>query len=148
MLVPTRYRCGVSSLSDADYRLLLEFRDGLRRFLRWSEAQALAAGLTPAQHQLLLAVKGHPGRIRPTIGDVADHLQLRHHSAVGLVNRAEEAGLVTRSPDADDQRVVRLALTKIGARGLAELSALHIEELRRLSPRLRPVWAGLEVETG
>jgi DNA-binding MarR family transcriptional regulator len=134
------------SLSAGDYRRLLEFRDGLRRFLRWSESQAIAVGLTPAQHQLLLAIKGHPGSQRPTIGEVADHLRLRHHSAVELVNRAETAGLVTRWSDADDQRVVRLSLTNAGSRRLEALSALHLEELRRLTPRLRLLWADLEPE--
>jgi len=137
----------MSNLSDSDYRKLLEFRDGLRRFLRWSEEQAAAVGLTPAQHQLLLAVRGHSGAQDPTIGEVAEHLQLRHHSAVGLVNRAELAGLVTRWSDGDDQRVVRLALTGLGSRRLEELSALHLEELRRLKPQLRPLWAGLDFET-
>ena|SRR5579864_2067249 len=136
----------MSSLNDADYRRLLEFRDGLRRFLRWSEDQAGAVGLTPAQHQLLLAVRGHAGPQDPTIGEVAEHLQLRHHSVVGLVNRAEDAGLVTRWSDADDQRVVHLALTKVGSRRLEELSAAHLEELRRLTPQLRPLWADLQVE--
>ena len=75
-------------LRDADYEDLLALRTGLRRFLRWSEQQAEAAGLTPAQHQLLLAVRGHPDRRGPTVGEVADYLLLRHHSAVGLVDRA------------------------------------------------------------
>jgi DNA-binding MarR family transcriptional regulator len=136
----------MSSLHDVDYRRLLEFRDGLRRFLRWSEDQAAAVALTPAQHQLLLAVRGHAGSQHPTIGEVAEHLQLHHHSAVGLVNRAEAAGLVARSSDPDDQRVVRLALTRLGSRRLEELSALHVEELRRLGPRLRPLWADLDME--
>jgi DNA-binding MarR family transcriptional regulator len=135
------------SLTNADYEQLLEFRDGLRRFLRWSENQAAAAGLTPAQHQLLLAIRGHNGRHDPTIGEIAEHLQLRHHSAVGLVDRAEEGGLVVRMHDAEDQRVVRLSLTPLGRRRLERLSALHLEELRRLSPKLRPVWANLDSET-
>ncbi len=134
------------SLSTSEYQRLLEFRDGLRRFLRWSENQAAAAGLTPAQHQLLLAIRGHGGEQDPTIGEVAEHLQLRHHSAVGLVDRAEEAGLVHRSPDGDDQRVVRLALTPLGRRRLERLAALHLEELRRLSPKFRPLWADLDPE--
>jgi DNA-binding MarR family transcriptional regulator len=134
------------SLSESEYQRLLEFRDGLRRFLRWSENQASAAGLTAAQHQLLLAIRGHGGDREPTIGDVAEHLQLRHHSAVGLVDRAEEAGLVHRSSDADDQRVVRLALTPLGRRRLERLAALHLEELRRLSPKVRPLWADLDPE--
>src|SRR3954453_10710159 len=132
------------SLTDAEYRRLLEFRDGLRRFLRWSEMEAAAAGLTPAQHQLMLAIRGHDGAQDPTVGDVAEHLQLRHHSAVGLVDRAEEAGLVRRSSDADDQRIVRLSLSPLGHRRLERLAAQHLEELRRLSPQLAPVWADLD----
>jgi DNA-binding MarR family transcriptional regulator len=132
------------SLSDVEYEQLLEFRDGLRRFLHWSETQATAAGLTPAQHQLLLAIRGHEGAKDPTIGDIAEHLQLRHHSAVGLVDRAEHAGLVQRWSDAEDQRVVRLRLTALGRRRLERLSALHLEELRRISPGLRPLWTHLD----
>jgi DNA-binding MarR family transcriptional regulator len=119
-------------VTDADYRRLLEFRTGLRRFLRWSEARARAAGLTPAQHQLLLAIRGHGGDGDPTIGDVAASLLLRHHSAVGLVDRAADAGLVRRRHDPDDQRVVRLRLTPRGARILETLSGQHLAELSRL----------------
>ena len=134
----------MTSLRDADFRRLLEFRDGLRRFMRWSEDQAVVAGLTPAPHPLLLAVRGHAGPDHPTISDVADHLLLRHHSVVGLVNRAENAGLVTRTVDRRDQRVVRLALTDAGERILAELTAAHLEELRRLTPALQTLWSGLD----
>ena len=130
-------------LMDADYEDLLALRTGLRRFLRWSEQQAEMAGLTPAQHQLLLAVRGHPDRRGPTIGEVADYLLLRHHSAVGLVDRAEEAGLVTRSRDAEDQRVVRLQLTAEGEERLEALSAPHMEELQRLALKLPSAWRGL-----
>jgi DNA-binding MarR family transcriptional regulator len=119
-----------NSLSDADYAELLQFRDALRRFLHWSAAQAKAVGLTPAQHQLLLAIRGHGHA--PTIGDVAEHLMLRHHSAVELVDRAEQAGLVVRSDDPDDHRAVRLALSVEGEARLAELSAAHVDELHRL----------------
>lgn len=132
-------------LSDADYARLLDFRTGIRTFLRWSEQQAAEVGLTPAQHQLLLAVRGHDDPAGPTVGDIANYLLLRHHSAVGLVDRAEEAGLVTRLADADDQRVVRLKLTALGARRLRQLTELHIEELSRLAPRLRALWSGLDV---
>jgi hypothetical protein len=76
-----------------DYASLLAFRTGLRRFLHWSEEQAREAGLTPAQHQLLLAVKGRQGDQPPTVGDLADYLLLRHHSTVELIDRAEAAGL-------------------------------------------------------
>jgi DNA-binding MarR family transcriptional regulator len=131
-------------ITDADYRRLLEFRTGLRRFLHWSEEQARAVGVSPAQHQLMLAVRGHRGERGPTIGDVADYLLLRHHSAVELVDRAEDAGLVRRGHDPDDHRIVRLRLTTHGADKLRQLTAVMLEELARLSPRLRPVWAGLD----
>jgi DNA-binding MarR family transcriptional regulator len=127
-----------------DYQRLLEFRTGLRRFLRWSEEQAAAAGLTPAQHQLLLAVRGHPGADGPTIGEVADHLLLRHHSVVELADRAEGAGLVRRARDGADHRIVRLQLTDRGASRIEQLAGLHAEELTRFAGRFRSLWAGLE----
>jgi DNA-binding MarR family transcriptional regulator len=135
-------------LTGGDYRRLLAFRDGLRRFLHWSEHQAAAVGLTPAQHQLLLAVRGHGHDRGPAVGDVAAHLLLRHHSAVELVDRAVAAGLVARHVDPDDRRVVRLALTDEGAGRLEALAALHLEELARLGPRLAPLWAGLGEPAG
>lgn len=125
--------------TDADYERLLEFRTALRRFQRWSEDQAATAGLTPAQHQLLLAIRGSGTPGGPTIGDVAEALLLRHHSAVGLVDRAEAAGLVRRATDRVDQRVVRLALTPLGARRLTRLSSAHVQELSELATRLRPL---------
>jgi DNA-binding MarR family transcriptional regulator len=131
-------------LDDADYRRLLQFRIGLRRFLHWSEEQAERAGLTPAQHQLLLAIRGHEGEPGPTIGDVAGYLLLRHHSAVGLVDRAEKAGLVQRLEDTGDRRVVRLRLTPLGAGTLQQLSAAHLEEIQRLTPRIQELSQGLE----
>jgi DNA-binding MarR family transcriptional regulator len=118
--------------SDADYRRLLELRTGLRRFLKWSGDRAEAAGLTPAQHQLLLAVRGHPEPHAPTIGQLADHLLLRHHSTVQLVDRAEAAGWVVRVRDDADHRVARVTLTTDGERVLASLAAEHLEELRRI----------------
>src|SRR3954452_4798258 len=102
-------------LTDADFHRLLELRTGLRRFLRWSEEQASAAGLTAAQHQLLLAIRGHLHEDGPTIGEVAGYLLLRHHSAVGLIDLAVKAGLVVRQEDLNDRRVVRLHLTQLGA---------------------------------
>jgi uncharacterized protein YeaO (DUF488 family)/DNA-binding MarR family transcriptional regulator len=129
------------NLSDAVYARLLALRTGLRHFERWSEQQAKAAGLTPAQHQLLLAIRGHTDPRGPTVGEVADYLLLRHHSVVGLIDRADGAGLVRRVRDADDQRVVRLHLTDEGAERLEGLSALHLEELERLATQLP--WEGL-----
>src|SRR4051812_42497761 len=96
-----------TGLADEQYRELLAFRTGLRRFLRWSGEQAEAAGLTAQQHQLLLTIRGHNGSRGPTMGDAADALLLRHHSAVELVDRADQSGLVRRVADADDRRVVR-----------------------------------------
>ncbi len=133
-----------SEPSDAEYRRLLEFRTGLRRFLRWSEEAATALGVTPAHHQLLLAVRGHGGGKDPTIGEVADHLLLRHHSTVELVDRATGAGLVERSVDPDDARVVRVRLTPAGASMLAALSEAHLQELDRLVPRMAQLWEGLK----
>jgi len=126
-----------------DYRRLLAFRTGLRRFLRWSEEQASTAGLTPAQHQLLLAVHGHTDERGPTIGDIADHLLLKHHSAVELVDRAASGGLVERVGDDDDHRVVRLRLTARGAAKLEGLAAATLAELARLGPSLRGMWHGI-----
>ena len=132
-----------TQVTDVDYERLLEFRIGLRRFLRWSEEQAGAAGLTPPQHQLLLAIRGHRDDRGPTIGDVAEMLLTRHHSAVGLIDRAEAAGFVRRRSDRDDHRIVRLSLTALGHRRLAELSARHLEELARLRTDLHAIWDGL-----
>jgi DNA-binding MarR family transcriptional regulator len=127
--------------SETELRRLLAFRDGLRRFLRWSEDQARTVGLTGPQHQLLLAVRGHGSA--PSIGDVADHLLLRHHSVVELVDRAVRGGLVTRVADPADQRVVRLELLPSGDAKLAALSAAHYEELSRLRVRFDSLWAEL-----
>jgi DNA-binding MarR family transcriptional regulator len=132
------------ALSDAAYRRLLALRTSLRHFERWSENQARAAGLTPAQHQLLLAIRGHGDPRGPTIGEVADYLMLRHHSTVELVDRADAAGLVTRHRQSDDHRVVRLSLTRSGARRLERLSSLHLEEIKRLAPQLSALSEGLE----
>lgn len=118
---------------DDVYTRLLTLRTRLRRFERWSADQAQAAGLTPMQHQLLLAIRGHTDPRGPTVGDVADYLLLRHHSAGELIQRAETAGLVTRVRDGDDQRVIRLTLTADAASRLESLTALHHEEVKRLT---------------
>jgi DNA-binding MarR family transcriptional regulator len=128
-------------LTDDDYRRLLDFRDGLRRFHRWSEARAGEVGLTAAYHQLLLSIRGHGGS--PSIREVADHLLVRHHSVVELVTRASDAGLVDRVDDAEDQRIVRLRLTALGAEKLEALAQAHLEELSRLRPRFDSLWIDL-----
>jgi DNA-binding MarR family transcriptional regulator len=130
-------------LSQPDYEHLLELRTGLRRFLSWSEQQAREAGLTPAQHQLLLAVQGHPDPSGPTIGQLADYLVLRHHSVVGLVDRAERDGLVERQPDATNKSAVRVTLTATGEAKLDALTEAHLQEIRHLAPTMRALWRAL-----
>jgi DNA-binding MarR family transcriptional regulator len=127
-----------------DYRRLLELRTGLRRFLRWSEQQARAAGITPAHHQLMLAIRGHDDERGPTVTELAAYLLLRHHSAVGLIDRAEAAGLVARGPDPDNPSAVRLRLTEKGSDQLETLSELHLEELEHLAPTMAALWEALE----
>jgi DNA-binding MarR family transcriptional regulator len=122
-------------LTSEDYENLLAFRVRLRQFQHWSRAQARAVGLTPAQHQLLLAVKGHPGG-HPTVGDLAGYLLLRHHSTVELIDRAAAAGFVERSGDGDDGRRTRVRLTPDGERRIDRLSTAHLDELRNLAPLL------------
>ena len=123
-------------LPDDVYAQLLTLRTDLRRFERWSAKQAQSAGLTPMQHQLLLAIRGHADRRGPTIGEVAEYLLLRHHSAGGLIERAETAGLVRRVRDGNDHRVVRLELTDAGLCRLESLTAAHLDELQRLAIQL------------
>jgi DNA-binding MarR family transcriptional regulator len=126
-------RGGGNVLDDREYRQLLAFRVGLRRFLRWSREQAAAAGLTPAQHELLLVLRIHPDPRGPTIGELASYLLVRHHSAVQLADRAEALGLIRRRRDDDDRRLVRVRLTPAGSRRVAGLGTAHLEELRRLA---------------
>lgn len=122
------------TLTDEDYARLLALRTSLREFHQWSQRRAAGLGLTTAQHQLLLAVRGHDNPRGPTISEVAEYLLVRHHTAVGLINRAHALGLVTRSSDPDDHRVVRLVITAQAAELLSQLSAAHLEELRRVAP--------------
>jgi len=133
-------------LSDADFERLLDFRDGLRRFLHWSEEQAQKTGVTPAQHQLLLAVRGHGSP--PSMSDLASHLLLRHHSTVELVDRATRTGLIRRLTDSVDHRVVRVALTDEGRRHLNALAEAHLEELSRIGPRFAALWSQLPTADG
>jgi DNA-binding MarR family transcriptional regulator len=131
-------------LDQADFEHLLKLRTGLRRFLRWSEEQARTAGLTATKHQLLLAIQGHPDPAGPTIGDLADHLVLRHHSAVGLVDRAVTDGLVRRTRDAASKSVVRVTLTPAGAARLDALTEAHLQEIAHLAPTMRALWRQLD----
>jgi DNA-binding MarR family transcriptional regulator len=130
--------------SSRDYRRLLALRTGLRLFLRWSEAQAKAQGLTPTQHQLLLAIRGHPDPHGPTIGEIAEYLVIRHNSAVGLVDRAAAAGLVVREVDSQRAAVVHVRCTELGTARLDALSRLHAAELSRLTPTMDALWHALD----
>jgi DNA-binding MarR family transcriptional regulator len=124
----------VTRLADEEYTKLLAFRTGLRQFLRWSEDQAATVGLTPAQHQLLLAIRGPPDPRGPSVGELADYLCTRHHSAVQLIDRTEQLGLIARHRSgSDDRRVVRLTLTETARDKLTLLSTTHVEELRQLA---------------
>jgi DNA-binding MarR family transcriptional regulator len=119
-------------LSDSDYQALARFRHALRVFVRFSERAARDAGLTPNQHQLMLAIRGWAGpEPAPTIGDMATQLQLEHHSVVELVDRAVQAGIVVRHTDPTDRRRQRLSLTDHGLHQIATLTAAHRDELRR-----------------
>lgn len=121
-------------VTDRDYARLLALRTRLRSFERWSAQQAAACGLTAAQHQLLLAIRGHSGPQAPTIGQVAEYLMIGHNAAVGLVDRTEALGLVSRQRGEDDHRIVRLLLTPAGVERLADLSGAHLEELGHIGP--------------
>src|SRR4051812_37730163 len=124
-------------LRKEDYERLAAFRYALRRFLRFSERAAQTAGITPQQHQALLAIKGFPGREYVTVSELAEWLQLRHHSTVELVNRLETQGLVARAHATEDRRQVNLGLTDHGEEMLAGLSAAHRAELRQIGPELK-----------
>ena len=126
-------RGAAARVTDRDYARLLAVRTGLRQFERWSAEQAASHGLTASQHQLLLAVRGHDDQRGPTIGQIAEYLLTRHHSAVELAYRTERAGLIERVRDDEDQRVVRLRLSPDGERVIAALSSAHLEELGRLA---------------
>jgi DNA-binding MarR family transcriptional regulator len=129
------------TLSPKDYQALAGVRRGMRQFLEFSAQAARAAGLTPAQHQALLAIKGMTGPV--TVGTLAAWLGIRHHSAVGLVNRLAAQKLVIRSPDPDDGRRICLKLTPRAEAKLAVLSQTHRAELVRFTAALAPLLAAL-----
>jgi DNA-binding MarR family transcriptional regulator len=126
----------MKDLSIEEYRALAEFRYQIRRFLGFSEEQVRAAGMEPQQHQLLLAIKGLPDGVTATIGELAERLQLKHHSTVELVNRLEKLGYVARANGQQDRRQVMVHLTHSGASILRKLSLAHHQELEIAGPRL------------
>ena len=128
-------------LTKLDFEALARFRFGIRRYLRVSEEIVRGHGLTPQQYQLLLALMGFPGREWATVRELADLIQLRHHSVVELVDRAQKQGLVQREADPTDGRVVRVSLTVEGEHILGRLSALHRDELQRMGAIFtQPFW--------
>jgi len=134
------------ALETLDYRRLASFRYALRQFAAFSEAAARAAGLTPQQHQALLAIRGHAGPEAMSIGKLAEQLIVHHHSAVGLVDRLVAEGLVERQHAAADRRRVELSLTDRAERVLAGLSVVHREEIRRIGTELQAIIAEIAAD--
>jgi DNA-binding MarR family transcriptional regulator len=138
------YEAIPDDLTHEQYEQLLQLRTGLRRFLHWSEEQAEEHGLTPAQHQLLLAIRGSGARRRgPTIGELSHALVLRHHSVVGLVDRAQAAGLVVRQRDPNRHSLVHVRLTDSGRKALRGLALVHLREIAELAPAMQALWQAI-----
>ena len=131
------------SLKRDDYRALARFRFLIRQFLQFSEDAARREHLEPQQHQMLLVIRASDAAAGPTVGEVAEQLFIRHHSAVGLADRLEEHGLIERARPDDDRRHVRLRLTERGEEVLEQLSRSHHSELRKLGPELVASLSGL-----
>ncbi len=123
-------------IRERDYRALAEFRYQVRRFLRFSEEVARQHGLEPRHHQAMLAIKGLPDGAAPTVGELAEQMQVQHHSAVELVDRLAQRGLVKRERSGTDRRQVLLSVTPKGERMLRELSVHTRAELRSKVPNL------------
>jgi len=130
-------------VSDSDYETLASFRAALRRFLRVSEDLAHSMGLTPQQHQAMLAVRGFPGGLTPTVGQLAARLQVNHNSAVGLVTRLVKHGYLKRQASKEDQRRVHVSLTPKGHGILDRLTEAHRIELRHVGPEITRLLAEL-----
>lgn len=126
----------MASLKQSDYDALAELRYEIRRFLGFSDEAARAHGLQPQQHQVLLALKGLPAGLTPTVGTLAERLQLRHHSTVELLDRLVDQGYVTRTTDPDDGRRVLIRITRRGEALLEKLTSIHRAELQTAGPRL------------
>ena len=135
-LLNSQPMAGSSNLSQSQYESLAAFRYALRQFLRFSEQAAKMAGVSPQQHQALLAIKGFPGGHQPRVRELAERLQLRHHSTVELVDRMARLKLVAREGSERDRREVFVRLTARGERVLEKLSSAHEEQLRRIGPEL------------
>lgn len=124
------------TISKAHYETLAALRHTLNKFLLFSQEEARAAGLAPQQHQALLAIKGFPDRDYVSVGELATQLHLRHHSAVGLVDRLVQRQLVRRTTSVTDKRRVEVSLTARGEALIRRLSAAHWKELQQLGPEI------------
>lgn len=136
----------MARITKAEYEILAAFRYSLRQFLHFSEEAAQSVGLTPQQHQALLSIKGFPGRDKITIKELAERMQIRHHSAVGLADRLVAQGLLKREPSRTDRRQVYVTLSTQGLALLEQLSSIHKEELRHTLPELQKLIEQLSTE--
>jgi DNA-binding MarR family transcriptional regulator len=135
--MPSTKAASSKALTKPDYEALARFRYHLRQFLSFSEKAAVAAGLTPRQHQALLAIKGFPGRDHVTIGELAEQLKIAHHTAVELADRLVAHGFITRNPGNQDRRTVFLRVARKGESLLTKLSLAHRAEIKKIGPELR-----------
>jgi DNA-binding MarR family transcriptional regulator len=117
-----------------DFQAMAELRYQIRRFMRFSDNAAQQSGLEPQQHQLLLAVKGLPARMKPTINVLSQRMQIQHHSTVGLVDRLVERGFLVRFRATDDRRNVLVKVTREGEECLRNLASFHLQELHSAAP--------------
>lgn len=136
----------MARITKTEYEILAAFRYSLRQFLHFSEEAAQSVGLTPQQHQALLSIKGFPGRDKITIKELAERMQIRHHSAVGLADRLVAQGLLKREPSRTDRRQVYVTLSTQGLAILEQLSSIHKEELRHTLPELQKLIEQLSTE--
>jgi DNA-binding MarR family transcriptional regulator len=135
------------NINHAEYQAMAELRYHIRTFLRFSENAARQAGIEPRQHQLMLAVKGLPDGVKPTIGALAERMQLQHHSIVGLVDRLVQRGFLVRLRAMDDKRRVLIKLTRDGEECLQKLSLHHLQEIQSAGPRFVSVLQSLIEKT-
>ena len=137
-----------NSKSQPDFEAMAELRYQIRRFIRFSENAARDEGIEPQQQQLLLAIKGLPDGVKPTIGVLAERMQLQHHSVVGLIDRLVDRGLLVRLRATDDKRQVLIKLSHDGEECLRNLALHHLQELQSVGPKFVEVLQGLIDHTG
>ena len=146
-LMRARSKLGrLARLSKSEYEMLAAFRYQLRQYIHFSNLAAQAAGITPRQYQALLAIKGFPGRDAISVGELAEQLQIAHHSAVGLVDRSVEQELLVREQGSDDRRQVFVRLSERGENVLEKLVEIHRREVRRLGPRMEFLLESLMID--